>query len=457
MTAPVPSKASASPHVLLVNPWIHDFAAYDFWAKPHGLLLLGSVLRNAGCTVSYIDCLDRFHPQASWTDSSARMGRGPYLKKRLVNPPGLSHIRRTYSQYGIPEAWVLADLTTLSKPDVILVTGIMTYWYPGVRETIRVIRAVFPDTPVILGGIYASLCPDHARRHCGADRVVTGPAVVEILSIVSEVTGEHLRRDIDSERPDTWPMPAFDLEHRIPFVTLLTTVGCPFFCAYCASRHLSPRFLRRSPVSVAAEIAFWQGRHGVRDFVFYDDALLVGAASHAVPILEAIVDMNLSIRFHTPNAVHIREITDPVAMLMKKAGFQTLRLGLETAAFDRRRDWDAKVTAEEFHRAVGCLKRAGFSGDQVGAYLLMGLPGQSMASVATSISVVRSAGVTPILAHYTPIPHTRLWPEAMAASPYDLAADPVYTNNAIMPCRPEGFSWQTLSRLKRFAAEGVGF
>jgi hypothetical protein len=21
-----------TPHILLVNPWIHDFAAYDFWA-----------------------------------------------------------------------------------------------------------------------------------------------------------------------------------------------------------------------------------------------------------------------------------------------------------------------------------------------------------------------------------------------------------------------------------------
>ncbi|MGD2036453.1 MAG: B12-binding domain-containing radical SAM protein, partial [Desulfobacterales bacterium] len=53
------------PHILLVNPWIHDFAAYDFWAKPLGLLYLAALLRSHGLSVSYIDCLDRFHPRAT--------------------------------------------------------------------------------------------------------------------------------------------------------------------------------------------------------------------------------------------------------------------------------------------------------------------------------------------------------------------------------------------------------
>ena len=66
-----------SPHILLVNPWIHDFAAYDFWAKPLGLLALAALLRSHGLSVSYIDCLDRFHPGAAGGDPSARYGRVP--------------------------------------------------------------------------------------------------------------------------------------------------------------------------------------------------------------------------------------------------------------------------------------------------------------------------------------------------------------------------------------------
>ena len=44
-----------APHILCVNPWIHDFAAYDFWSKPLGLLTLAARLRQYGCKVSYVD------------------------------------------------------------------------------------------------------------------------------------------------------------------------------------------------------------------------------------------------------------------------------------------------------------------------------------------------------------------------------------------------------------------
>jgi hypothetical protein len=44
--------------ILLVNPWIHDFAAYDFWMKPLGLLYVGAILRAAGCEVRLLDCLN---------------------------------------------------------------------------------------------------------------------------------------------------------------------------------------------------------------------------------------------------------------------------------------------------------------------------------------------------------------------------------------------------------------
>ena len=133
---------------------------------------------------------------------------------------------------------------------------------------------------------------------------------------------------------------------------------------------------------------------------------------------------------------------------MAAAGFQTLRLGLETAAGDRR-DFDHKVTRKEFLAAVSCLKSAGFRGDQIGAYLLTGLPGQSWDSVEASVETVREAGITPVPAHFTPIPHTALWPAAVASSRYDLESDPLFTNNAIFPCQKESFSWEPLIRLKK--------
>jgi radical SAM superfamily enzyme YgiQ (UPF0313 family) len=447
---------SHAPHILLVNPWIHDFAAYDFWATPLGLLTLGGILREHGARVSYLDCLDRFHPSAGGAlPSSARGGRGPYRKTNIAKPPGLAHIPRNYCRYGISPDWFRNDLAALDPPDLVLVTSLMTYWYPGVRETIEVIKSVYPQAPLVLGGIYATLYPEHARRTCGADRVAAGPGEDTILGLTAELTGWSPAARSDPGDLDSLPLPALDLGRRLAHVPLLTSRGCPFACAYCASRYLQPRMLKRSPASVTAEILHWHQTHAVRDFAFYDDALLVDAENHVIPLMEGILGAGTALRFHTPNALHIREITPELARLMFRAGFHTIRLGLETAAFDARRALDRKVSEAEFRQAAAYLREAGFGTGRVGAYLLAGLPGQDISGIEASIAVVKQAGITPVIAHYTPIPHTPLWRQAVAASRYDLEADPIFTNNAIFPCSSETFSWEVLTRLKNLAKKAI--
>ncbi|MDA8136463.1 MAG: B12-binding domain-containing radical SAM protein, partial [Desulfobacteraceae bacterium] len=98
------------PHILCVNPWIHDFAAFDFWAKPLGLLSLAAILRENGVRISYIDCLDRFHPKEPQAPKVLWDGRGPFRKTQIPLPAGLEHMNRKFSRYGILPEWFLADL-----------------------------------------------------------------------------------------------------------------------------------------------------------------------------------------------------------------------------------------------------------------------------------------------------------------------------------------------------------
>ena len=440
------------PHILLVNPWITDFAAYDFWAKPLGVLTLAGILRAHDFKVSYLDCLDRFHPNAPASDPGARDGRGPYLKTRIKKPDVFADVPRNFSRYGIRPEWFRQDLTELAPPDLVMVTSLMTYWYPGVQETIRVIKEIFPETIVILGGIYATLCREHAVDHSGADLITPGPGEDIILELTARHTGFSMKHRFDPDDMNTYPYPAFDLQRRVNYIPLLTSKGCPFKCAYCASHFLHPKSLRRGADAVMAEIQFWHQAHGVKDFVFYDDALLVDAEKHAMPLFEAVIQAGLDIQFHLPNAVHIRGITDQTAGMMVRAGFKTIRLGLETTAFAQREGLDAKVTAAEFVQAVTQLKNAGFKKDQVGAYLLAGLPGQTLASIVESIRTVKQSGITPIPAYYSPIPQTLLWKAAVRSSRYPLEKDPIYTNNALLPCYPGAFSWETVSYLKNLSS-----
>jgi len=45
---------------LLVNPWIYDFAAYNFWARPLGLLKVAEFLTQFNMKLFFIDCCDSY-------------------------------------------------------------------------------------------------------------------------------------------------------------------------------------------------------------------------------------------------------------------------------------------------------------------------------------------------------------------------------------------------------------
>jgi radical SAM superfamily enzyme YgiQ (UPF0313 family) len=436
----------SGPPLLLINPWIYDFAAYDFFARPLGLLYLAGWLRAQGYGVHFLDCLGAPHAR------TGPFGTGRYPKEIMPPPPALAGITRRYGRYGISETDFRERLDRVPTPAAILVTSLMTYWYPGVAAAIRLAQERFPDVPVILGGIYATLCPEHARQHSGADWVVTGPGEAAISAVLAEAAGLVPPGPMvdDQDDLDARPYPALDLLEYPSFIPILTSRGCPLDCTYCASRQLQPVYRRRQPLAAAAELIYWQDRLGLADAAFYDDALLLGASDHLLVLLEELVRSGRAFRFHTPNGLHARLITREVAGWLKRANFATLRLGVETTALGEAR-LDAKLQAGELEAALAHLKEAGFAPAQLGVYLLIGLPDQAQAEVTASILRVKELGATPILAQYSPIPGTALWPEALATSRFDLTADPLFHNNSLFPCWPE-FSWERYTRLKRLAA-----
>jgi radical SAM superfamily enzyme YgiQ (UPF0313 family) len=428
--------------LLLINPWIYDVAAYDFFARPLGLLYLAGLLEAHGFAVALIDCLASPHARPG------PFGTGRYPKEVLPSPPALVGFPRRYGGYGISEAAFRQKLAGTSRPAAILVTSLMTYWYPGVAAAIRLAREHFPETPILLGGVYATLCPDHARRHSGADQVITGPGEEAVLQHLASLLSISLP-PLNQADLEALPYPALHLATGLNFIPLLTSRGCPFSCDYCASCFMAPRYRRRSPLAVVEELLSWQKRLNLTEVAFYDDALLVEADTHLLPILQELARRNTQFRFHTPNALHARFISREVALWLRRARFATLRLGVETAAPGTDR-LDQKLDEEELEAALRYLKEAGFTPKDIGVYLLIGLPGQEDEEVAASIRRVRELGSTPVLSLYSPIPGTKLWPEALAASPYDLENEPLYHNNSLFPCWP-AFSWERYTRLKRLA------
>jgi radical SAM superfamily enzyme YgiQ (UPF0313 family) len=433
---------SEQKQVLLINPWIYDFAAYNLWIEPLGLLTIAAVLSSSGYGVSVLDCLAP-HPGAPRlrADSSGK------LYKEVVGKPGsVAMVPRQFGRYGLPLDQFERFLAAAPPPDVVMVASGMTYWYPGVTEVIRRVRARFGAVPVAVGGVYATLCSEHARQCSGADRVLPGPGVVAALQFADEVTG------LNSEpkryaQPQTWPPPAHELVSR-PFAGVITSWGCPYHCTYCASQRLQPTFVQREPALVIDEIVACAQR-GCHDLAFYDDALLLNAGDHLVPILNGIVKRGARMRFHAPNGVHAGRVSADLAMRLRQAGFATVRLSLETTDFARQRATGGKVTTGAFVQAVKHLNSAGFGPAELGAYILAGLPEQPLAEVETTVRFVHDLGVQAKLALFSPIPGT---PEGDRALPPN--ADPLLHNNTVYPYLLGDDYVRDLQRIKQLAKDG---
>jgi radical SAM superfamily enzyme YgiQ (UPF0313 family) len=427
------------PHILLFNPWVTDFAAYNFWIKPLGLLHIASLLREYGFKITLIDCLDFYSKKKQYGD-------GNFFKTWIEKPGPLKSIPRHYSRYGIPEEMLRQKLSSLEKPDVVGITSGMTYWYPGLFDLIKITKSILKDVPIVLGGIYATLCHEHALKYSGADYVFKGGGEIDALKLISKLTGNDLSTPNSELR--TLDYPAFDLYPQLGFVCIATSRGCPLKCTYCASQLLYNGFDQRDPEKVVQEIEYWVTRYKINNIAFYDDALLIDSSRHIMPILRETIKRGVHCYFHTPNGLHITEMDEDLAALLFKAGFKTIRLGLETSNEDTQVMTGGKVRNQELVRGVRNLKRAGYSGDEIGVYVMAGLPGQRVGEAEDSIAFVQGAGARPIMVEYSPIPHTPLFEKAKQMSKFDIEGEPLYHNNSILPCQWEGFTMADYRRLK---------
>jgi hypothetical protein len=431
--------------VLCIHPWIVDFAAYNTWIEPLGLLTVAAVLREAGHRVTLIDCLDRHHPAVASLPALASRsprnayGCGPFLKVKLPKPPVLAHVPRRWGRYGLPTEVFEAELEAQPRPDAVLVTCSMTYWYPGAFEAVRRAKARWPTVPVALGGAYATLCTEHARAHAGTDAVLPGPGERAVPGWIDAMTGSS---SLSLHEADV--LPAHDLRRPQGYITVETARGCPFSCPYCAARLLCPGgWQPRDPLHVVAEIAWCARDLGALDVAFCDDALLVDADRHIVPLLEAVIAQRLPVRFHAPNGLHARYLDRPLARLMRRAGFATVRLGLETADPLQQAHDGAKVDDDAFAHAAEALYAAGFSTREVGAYVLIARPGQQVRDVEATVAFAHHLGVPVYPAQFSPIPGTPEGEAAVAAGCLPADADPLLHNNSIYPCG-NAAEWEAL-------------
>jgi radical SAM superfamily enzyme YgiQ (UPF0313 family) len=301
---------------ILINPWVYDFAAMNLWSRPLGLLKVAEYMSRFNLEINFIDCMDAMVP-----GGMKRYGTGHYPRVIVKKPDVLEAVPRYFARYGMSIDTFREKLKKSLPCDFVFVTSVMSYWYPGVQKVIETVNELSPHTPVILGGIYATLYHEHASKNSGADIVYRGHIGSGIETVIRGL-GFTLKN-----RNQSIPYYRFCLCRNPLFAPLLTSCGCPFRCTYCASFRLFQGFIQRDPRDILEEIEYLY-KEGIRDFAFYDDALLVNAGFHINVILREIMKKNMKVRFHCPNGLHARFIDDEQAFLMKESALVIRDRGL---------------------------------------------------------------------------------------------------------------------------------
>jgi len=436
----------------LVNPWICDFAAYDLWIFPLGLLRIASFLAEEKIKIDFLDFTDRhrnltgrFSIKRKDNSPTAEFGTGYFYKQEIPKPDVVFSVPRKFFCYGLPEEIIIERLKQI-KPDLILVTSGMTYWHVGVRRTIRVLRSVYKNCPIVLGGIYASLAPEHAQKHSKADYVFSGGDKDGILKLISSCLGRQ------ALSPKKQAFPCFQLLSTQQALPILGGLGCPFSCSYCASNILYTDFRQKKPDKLIKQIIYCTERFKTRDFVFYDDALLFNKENFIKPVLRSVIRKKLDLRFHTPNGLHARFIDKELAELMYTANFKTIRLSLESTGPFIQGKSGHKVTNEHLVKAVSLLRKSGFTKREIAVYTLLGFPGQKKQDVEKDIRFINSLGVQVNLSSFSLVHGTQEWKDFIKQGIIKNDTDPLVLGHTVFPILFAGFSPEMLRNLRTKAS-----
>jgi radical SAM superfamily enzyme YgiQ (UPF0313 family) len=409
------------------------------------LLYIAAFLKKQGYTVDFIDCLGA-------KSKTRKFGTGSFHREEVPKPAVVRHIPRKFARYGIPETEFIEELNRIRKPDAILVTSVMTYWYPGPQHVVEIVRQKFPGTPVILGGIYATLMPEHAARVVKPDHIITGPGELKILALLKDLFGAAEGSNFVHENLDSYPYPAFDLlRDHLEYLIIMTARGCPFNCTFCAQKLIAMPFVQRDPDAVVEEMQYHYHKYKLRDFAFYDDALFINRDKHIKIILEKLVRRRMPLRLHSPNGLFAKHIDRELAELMHRTNFRTIRLSFETSNEDRRRDMNNKISNKGMIEAVNALTNAGFRKQDIEAYVIMGLPDQPLSEVLASAVFINDLGLMIRLASFSPIPGTVEFERAVAGGLIPADIDPLLTNKTIFPLQHGKEAFETYRKVRVFA------
>ena len=394
--------------LLALPPDTHDLEIYKITgmkAPPLGLAIIASVLEEKGHKVKIID--------------------SPTLE--LDTESFISEVKE----------W---------KPDIIGIS-LQTPLAPRGYKTIRLLKSLYPDIPIVVGGVHPTYIYEEAINE-GADIVVRFEGEYTMLELADLFEKEDLKserlknvngiafRDKDGRivatppRPlimnlDELPRPARHLlpmdrytlfNKPIKIAHVMASRGCPYGCIYCITSYFWGRRIRiRSARNVANEIEEIVNKYNIKTIVFTDDELTINRR-FIYDLIKEFRERRLDITFACGSRVD--HVDKEMLKLLYENGCSAIYFGVESASQETLDKIGKKITIEQAVKVFQWVKE--LKGFASGSFIL-GFPWETIDDMRKTIDF--AIRLDPDYAQFTvltPYPGTPLYEYALQ---HDLIVD----------------------------------
>lgn len=338
-----------------------------------------------------------------------------------------------------------------SAPEVVLITALSAEYFRTYHEIAKISKNIAPDVPVIMGGVYPTVSPEHVIEDDNVDLAMMGHAEERLELLLTLIEKKNFKsieqfkgiaykkgggqkvvipleqyigdvsrmvkpdyslldvdKYLDMERQSVANQ---NMEPKGRTANIISSYGCPYNCLFCATRTISGRKVAYRPAEdVLDEIDFFVREKQVETIIFLDDCMLADK-DRAKYIFKEIInrDYHIEIQISTVAAWHLdREILE----LMKKAGLTKFGISVESGNERVLHDIIHKPLKLEIIpeivsicRELDILMRANF---------VLGFPGETWDEIRESLRVAEELDFDMIDIHIaTVLPKTELYELAM--------------------------------------------
>jgi radical SAM superfamily enzyme YgiQ (UPF0313 family) len=195
-----------------------------------------------------------------------------------------------------------------------------------------------------------------------------------------------LKFSVPVPRHDLFDFHKYRIPHarRFPFTVVVTSLGCPHNCGFCAAGAYGYRI--RDVDGVIEELRLLS-RLGVKEILFQDPTFTINP-KRVVELCSKMVENNFDFTWSC-NA-DIKSFTEDKIKHMKQAGCHTVFLGIESGSDEILKKYSKKITTDEIRKTIRMLNTYKI---RVLGYFIIGLPGEDRDSIRKTIDLAKQLDI----------------------------------------------------------------